>query len=52
MTGILGLIMLYAWVHATIIIFKKVERTTKYEKVVLWVGLIAFTLTEIGIMFG
>ena len=48
METILGLIMIYAWIHGTVIIFQKIKETTTYEKVVLWAGFIAFALYLIG----
>ena len=49
METLLGIAMVYAWVHATVIIFKKVERTTQYEKAVLIVGLVGFILIVLNI---
>lgn len=45
---LLGFIMLYAWIHATAIIAKKVQDTTSYEDVVLLFAVAAFVLYVIG----
>lgn len=45
---ILGLVMIYAWIHGTVVIFNKIENLTNYEKVVLWAGFVAFVLFVIG----
>ena len=50
MATLLGLIMVYTWVHAVVINFKKLQGLTTYEKVVLWVALVGGVLTVIGIM--
>lgn len=50
METILGLIMLYAWIHGIIIVAKKIVGTTTYENVVLIVGLVAFLLFLLGSM--
>jgi len=48
---ILGLAMMYSWVHGIIIISKKISGTTSYEKVVLWFGVVVFAISMLGIMF-
>lgn len=48
METILGLAMIYAWIHGTVIVFKKIKNLTQYEKVVLWFGFISFILFVIG----
>lgn len=45
---ILGLAMIYSWIHGAIIIGKKIKDTTQYENVVLIFGVIAFALYVIG----
>jgi multisubunit Na+/H+ antiporter MnhF subunit len=50
METILGLAMIYAWIHGIVIVFKHVKSTTTYEKVVLWAGLVGFALYLIGTM--
>jgi hypothetical protein len=50
METILGLAMIYAWVHSVVIGFKKLQGLTQYEKVVLWVGFISMILYVIGTM--
>ena len=47
---ILGLIMIYSWTHGTVIVLKKIRKTTSYEQVVLWVGFTSFLITVIGII--
>lgn len=48
METIIGLIMIYAWVHGAIIVGKKIVGTTQYENVVLVVGVVAFVLFIMG----
>lgn len=48
METILGIVMIYAWVHSTVIIARKLVGTTSYEKVVLYASLTAFVLYIIG----
>lgn len=53
MESILGLIMIYTWVHSIIIISKLVTKqikTTTYENVVLIAGAVGFFLIIMGIM--
>lgn len=50
MTTLLGLAILYAWIHAGIIIGKKVQATTQYETAVLIFALVGFILYVIGTM--
>lgn len=45
---VLGLVMIYSWIHGVIIICKKTENTTKYEKAVLIAGLVGITLFVLG----
>lgn len=45
---ILGIVMIYAWIHGTVVVFKKLENPTTYEKVVLWFGLVGLALFIIG----
>lgn len=45
---VLGLVLIYSWVHGAIIVGKKVKGTTSYENVVLIVGLVGFVLYVIG----
>ena len=40
--------MFYAWIHSTVIIFKKTKDTTGYENGVMIAGLVAFVLFVIG----
>jgi len=37
---VVGGIMFYSWIHSIVIISRKVSGTTRYEKVVLWAGLV------------
>jgi cell division protein FtsL len=48
MTMILGIAMIYAWIHSTVIIFKKVTGLTQYEKAVMWFALVVWALFLIG----
>ena len=48
MDTLLGLIMIYAWIHSIVICAKRIKNTTPYEKIVLWVGVVAFGLYIIG----
>jgi hypothetical protein len=45
---ILGLIMIYSWVHGVVIIGRKIKDTTTYENVVLIIGLVALVLFVLG----
>lgn len=49
METILGLAMIYAWVHSIVIVSTKVENTTTYEKIVMLIGVTAFVLVVIGL---
>lgn len=44
----LGLVAFASWIYSVVIIFKKVEKTTTFEKTVLITGLILFILYLIG----
>ena len=35
---LMGLAMIYAMIHSTVIIIKKIKGITSYERVILWVG--------------
>jgi hypothetical protein len=48
---ILGLAMIYSWVHGAIIVGKKIQSTTQYENTVLIFGLITFALYVIGTIY-
>ena len=48
LTAILGLAMIYSWIHGVIILFKKTKDLTQYENVVLIVGLVAIGLYIAG----
>jgi hypothetical protein len=52
METILGLIMLYAWVHSIVIIVKKLKEPTGYETAVLIAGAVGFVLYIIGTVGG
>lgn len=47
---ILGLGVLYTWIHGVVIVVKKIKDLTEYEGVILWVALAGFVLTLIGII--
>jgi len=44
MTELLGLVMIYSWIHGAIIAGKKIQGATQYENVVLIFGLIFFAV--------
>lgn len=48
METILGLAMIYAWVHSIVIVSIKTKDTTAYEKGVLLFGVTAFALYIFG----
>ena len=48
MYAILGLLMIYTWVHSVVVIFKKLKKPTQYEKVVLWFALVTGVLFVVG----
>ena len=48
MTTILGLVMIYSWIHAVIILNKNKELRTQYENVVVIVALTGIILFVIG----
>jgi hypothetical protein len=48
-TAVFGLAMIYAFIHAIVICFKKLQGLTKYEEVVCWVALSFFVLLMISI---
>lgn len=50
METLIGFIMIYSWVHGTIIVIKKIANTTQYENAVLVVGVIGFALYVLGTM--
>lgn len=46
--AIFGLVMLYTWIHGTIIVIKKIKKITSYERVVLISATTAFVLYVMG----
>ena len=50
--SILGLVMIYSFIHGSIIVGKKITGTTKYENVVLIVAVVSMSLLLLGVMFG
>lgn len=48
METILGLVIIYFWVHAVVVVFMKTKKTTTYEKVVLVSGFVGFLLYLFG----
>jgi len=48
MDTLLGIAMIYLWVHSVILVFKKVQGINSYEGFVLVGGLIAFVLFVLG----
>lgn len=47
-TAIVGLVMIYAWVHSIVIIAKKIQDITSYETVVLIAGATGVGLYILG----
>lgn len=45
---ILGLVMFYSWIHATVLCCKHIKGVSTYEKVVLWVAFGSFVLYLLG----
>lgn len=52
MDSIIGLVIIYAWVHSLIITYSKTKDCTPYERTVLIVGAVGFTLFVIGTIYG
>ena len=50
MDTILGLAVMYMWVHSIIIVTNKLKDSTSYEKFVLIGSLVVFVLYVIGTM--
>lgn len=50
LTTIIGLAMIYAWIHFAVVVFKNIKRYSKYEKVIVWFSVITLTLCVIGMM--
>jgi len=48
METLLGIAMIYAWIHSVIVISKKVTDLTQYEKVLLIVSLVLSVFYVIG----
>ena len=48
MEAIIGLVLIYAWVHAMIVVTTKIQNTNTYENVVLIVAAVGFVLYVIG----
>jgi len=48
---ILGIAMIYSWVHSVVIVVKKISGLTSYEKVVMWVGIVGFALIALDAMY-
>lgn len=46
--ALIGIAMIYSWIHMAVIGFKKLVGLTQYEKVVAWVALVTITLYVIG----
>ena len=44
----IGIVMFYTWIHSIIVVIKKTKDTTRYERVVMIAGLVAFILFLIG----
>lgn len=52
MDAILGLIMIYSWIHSFIILKRRVSNTTEVERAIMIVGTVSFVLLVIGVMMG
>ena len=50
--SILGIVMFYTWVHSTVIIFKKLHDTDKYENIILMIAFVSMLLFLIGTILG
>lgn len=48
METLLGLVIMYTWVHGTVIVAKKIENTSTYENTVMIMGIVGFALYFIG----
>lgn len=49
MTALLGIIMMYSWVHLIVIVFQRAyTKSTGYEKVVTIVAIVSFALYVLG----
>lgn len=48
MTAIIGLGMIYSWIHGSIIVGKKVKDLTQYEKVLLIVAVVSMAFYVVG----
>ena len=48
MLEILGLAIIYAWGHATYIVFKKLSGLTDYERVISVIAFVSFVLYVVG----
>ena len=46
--GLLGIAMFYSWIHSVVVIFKKLDAPTTYERVVLWVAFVTLVLFVLG----
>jgi len=49
-TMILGIGMIYSWIHGSIVVGKKIKKTTKYENGLLIFALVSFVLYVLGTM--
>jgi len=49
---VLGLVMIYAFIHLITIQNKAYKSRTTYEKVITWVGFISAGLVYLSVMFG
>lgn len=48
MEEIIGLVMIYAWIHSIVIIVTKTKDTTQYEKGIMLAGAVGFLLFFLG----
>lgn len=46
--GLIGVWIIYSWIHAGVIIFKKLPALPTYEKVVSWTAFVSLVLFMIG----
>jgi hypothetical protein len=48
--AMIGVGMFYSMIHGTVIVFKKIENLTSYEKVVCWVAFVSMVLIVLSVI--
>jgi len=48
--AMIGVAMFYSMIHGTVIVFKKIENLTSYEKVVCWVAFVSMVLIVLSVI--